>query len=119
MEELRYLLLPLQGVALYVTTTRDRFLSEAQGHVGGWVDVVSNALPDGTTVWVNDEGLLLGLDGNAWATLLFRRYLAGNLVVTGGVDEDGNTLSVNPALVAAVGKIITVWEVFSQLPIES
>lgn len=53
------------------------------------------------TMWVNEEGLLRGDLVQNWIATGFMRELfssrspiMGDVVFTGGVDEDGNTLSV-------------------------
>ena len=67
-----------------------------------YVDVVNIELAgQPVTVWVDDEGLMLNTDsGNVLGFLVTddhgREYpLAGNLVLTGGVDDDGNSLGSN------------------------
>lgn len=74
----------------------------AQGIVGGLVDVVnvrSDLLGD-LTIWVNDEGLLLEMEQNRFASALtaegeYAQVIVGDVVVTGGVDEEGNTLPIS------------------------
>ena len=64
----------------------------------------------GVDMWINDEGKLEGLPINANGTALWvSQYgmtdiIVGNIVVTGGVDEQGNTLGID------VNKIIEVLE---------
>jgi Domain of unknown function (DUF3846) len=56
--------------------------------VGGWFDSVSeNGL--GIVGYINDEGLLIGLPMNAVASALFGRPLAGDCVVIGALNEQG------------------------------
>lgn len=68
-------------------TTIDVTLGGLQQAVGGYVERV--AISDGRVMWVNEEGLLVGLDWNPVAQILFdRRYgperalIVGNVVVT-------------------------------------
>lgn len=72
-----------------------------QDAVGGYFDVV-NATED-TAFWVHDEGLLIGLPINRRATfamwklapdLIRQLILVGPVLVSGGTDDEGNTLSV-------------------------
>lgn len=64
----------------------------------------------GVDMWINDEGKLEGLPINAMGTALWvSQYgmtdmVVGNIVVTGGVDKEGNTLGID------VNKIIEVLE---------
>ena len=64
----------------------------------------------GVDMWINDEGKLEDLPINAMGTALWiSQYgmtdmIVGNIVVTGGVDEEGNTLGID------VNKIIEVLE---------
>ena len=68
-----------------------------QKFVGGMVDVVSIARD--MDAWVNDEGMILGLEPNLSATFLLaylsgrklRQPLFGPVVFTGGPDPEGET----------------------------
>lgn len=53
---------------------------------GGWIDCVRN---DDIVGYVNDEGLLIGLDANVLASVLFGRPLVGDVVVLGALSEEG------------------------------
>ena len=73
-----------------------------QDAVGGWIEATYSSSGD-TTLWINEEGKLNGMPVNWVATALwwnlnkiFDRHdvLVGPVVVTGGVDEEGYTLSV-------------------------
>ena len=70
-----------------------------QSTVGGHFDCVSiNSL--GADVWIHDEGKLIGLPVNALATTLWLHeygmsdVLAGDVLITGGVDSEGATLGL-------------------------
>lgn len=52
----------------------------------GWLDCVRR---DDIVGYVNDEGLLIGLDPNILASVLFGRPLVGNVVVLGALNERG------------------------------
>ena len=74
-----------------------------QSIVGGLFDVARGEGPGGEaiSVWVNDEGLLMGLPLNERASVIAGRgaHLVGDAFVTGGVDDEGNTLDI-PLLTA-------------------
>jgi hypothetical protein len=53
---------------------------------GGWLDCVRN---EDIVGYVNDEGLLIGLDPNVLASVLFGRPLVGDVVVLGALSEEG------------------------------
>lgn len=80
------------------TATSDQpHYKHLQKYVGGLVDVVSIA-PD-MDAWVNDDGIILGLEPNLAATFLLaylsgqrlRQPLFGPVVFTGGADSEGET----------------------------
>lgn len=54
----------------------------------------------GVDMWLNEEGKLIGLEPNALATYLFLRefntldVIMGNVIFTGGADEEGETLGL-------------------------
>lgn len=92
------------AVALYTDgTLLDYDISEVNAEsineiVGGWFQ----AVPVGQfTLWVNEEGKLLGLPHNEMAQVLWDKnygkgtdYIVGNALITGGVDDEGETLGL-------------------------
>lgn len=81
--------------ALLIKTTGEvevTTIPDENGHLvlnelcGGWLDCVRT---DDLVGYVNDEGLLIGLDPNALASLIFGRPLVGNCVVVGALNEHG------------------------------
>lgn len=79
-------------------------LAPLQKAIGGYVETLG--LTDDLTLWVNEDGIALGLQPNHVAAHLvvvltgqFHR-LYGTAVLTGGVDEDGETLGLTPEQVA-------------------
>jgi hypothetical protein len=79
-------------------------LESIQGFVGGWIDAVTQTydpndlygdeVPDGaqpfTLVgYVNDEGIILGLERNDLASVVFRRELYGPVVIVSGTSPSG------------------------------
>ena len=90
--------------ALRITTTgeiyelEDISLESLQEGVGGWVQALAL---DGLTMWCNEEGKLIGLTHNPYAQELWdfvygvkTDYLVGDVVITGGTDEEGNIISL-------------------------
>lgn len=88
--------------ALRITTTgeiyelEDISLESLQEGVGGWVQALAL---DGLTMWCNEEGKLIGLTHNPYAQELWdfvygvkTDYLVGDVVITGGTDEEGDTI---------------------------
>jgi hypothetical protein len=69
--------------------------------VGGYFDIL--AKPN-ITLWVLDDGMHLPL--NYPVALLFGERLFGDVVVTGGVGEQGESLPIPPALIRIVSKFI-------------
>ena len=84
----------------------DEFVSYAtlSRAVGGMIEAVT--LPSGLTLWVNEEGKLDGLPVNEYATRLFVSafgavdVIVGNAIITGGADDEGETLGLTDAQVA-------------------
>jgi len=74
-------------------------IKEATG--GGWIECVHIANL-GVDVWIDEEGKLTDSPNlNAFGTALWftqygmNDYIAGDIIVTGGVDAEGNTLGMN------------------------
>ena len=69
--------------------------------VGGWIEVVGLDKRQ-ADLWVNEEGKLKGLPQNPIATSLFMEehgrmdVIVGNVIITGGTDENGDTLGLTP-----------------------
>ena len=70
---------------------------DLQGYVGGIIDAVTNGFdpsdfghddedPFTLVGYVHDEGLLIGLDANQRASVLFQRTLVGDVVVVSGTN---------------------------------
>ncbi len=81
-------------------------LKHLQEAVGGFVDVV--ALAPGMDMWVNDEGLVIGLPINETATAIAHQhgmkhqFYVGAAVFTGGCNEEGDTLPLTEQQVATL-----------------
>jgi hypothetical protein len=81
-----------------------------QAVVGGAVEAVASRSGN-STLWAHEEAKIIGLPVNPLGTYLlwllnpaFRGhdFLAGTVLVTGGADADGHTLSVGPEALAAL-----------------
>jgi hypothetical protein len=69
-----------------------------QKAVDGYVQAID--LTPTMTMWCNEEGKLDGLPNNAIATAIFQEkfgavdIIVGNAVITGGVDDEGETIGL-------------------------
>jgi hypothetical protein len=75
--------------------------------VGGWLECVH--LPSiGADLWLNEEGKLIGLPYSPYGTVLwakeygFTDKIMGDIVITGGADEEGETLGLTEEQLKAV-----------------
>jgi hypothetical protein len=100
----------MRGLSIIVTEDGyevhdfDGELAELQAVVDGSVEPIPT--DERVTIWVNDEGKYLTprvnrLAMDVWlpwdvfhCMLVGRDWIAGNAVVTGGVDADGNTMDI-------------------------
>ena len=88
------------------TETIDRGCAALQERVGGYIEAVTS--DDGQiTLWINEEGKLINLPVNELGTALWHLVsprmngvdvLCGAVVVTGGCDDNGDTLSIPDGL---------------------
>lgn len=77
-------------------------LKQLQYAVGGWVQAID--LSPTRTMWVNEEGKLTGLPHNIFAQVFWDNaygvgtdIIVGDVVLTGGVDSQGETLGLADA----------------------
>jgi hypothetical protein len=82
-------------------------LETLQKAVGGWVQAIG-LRPD-LTLWLNEESKLLGLPHNQIGQAFWDNvygegtdYITGDVVFTGGTDEDGETLALSDDIAEAV-----------------
>ena len=81
-------------------------LKVLQSAVDGWIEAVD--LSDEMTMWVNEEGKLIGLIRNDMATKMFREVfgnvdvIMGDVVFTGGADDEGETVGLTDAQIASL-----------------
>lgn len=73
--------------------------------VEGWIECVH--LPKyGCDMWVNEEGKIIGLPYNPLGSMLWAEHygvtdaIVGNIIITGGVDREGETLGLSDEQVA-------------------
>ena len=81
------------------------FLLKMQGAVDGLIQPVD--FSQTLTMWVNEEGLLRDdLRMNPFASILFEEFLSspmlikGDVVFTGGTDDEGDTLGLSEGMIA-------------------
>jgi hypothetical protein len=73
-------------------------LQTLQTAVDGLIEAVD--INKNLTLWLNEEGKLLGLPMNSVGTAMYRRAteitdtIVGNIVLTGGVDDEGDTIGL-------------------------
>lgn len=93
-----YVKIPAGGRPETLTVTSEaRELRVLQEAVGG--HICSADAPEGHTLYVHDEGLLIGLPLNFLATQLSGQYLVGDAVLVGPVDSEGETAGVDPRFI--------------------
>lgn len=74
-------------------------LATLQAGVGGLVQAVD--LSQRLTLWLNEEGKVLGQAHNAYGQFFWDKlygahtdYIVGDIVISGGTDQDGDTLGL-------------------------
>lgn len=83
------LVIKTSGEVEQITLPDEKAFLEIQKHVGGVFDFVSMG-ENNIGAYVNDEGLLVGLEPNPLLCLMFGRMLVGDAVLVGLGDGDGN-----------------------------
>jgi hypothetical protein len=102
--------LDTDGVAVEVEIAEEgQRLKQLQEAVGGWIEAVD--LSPTLTMWCNEEGKLNGLPFNPLATDLWEEsfgktdLIKGNVIFTGGVDDEGSTLGLDEATANKLRKL--------------
>ena len=86
-------------------------LKVLQDAVDGWVQVVD--LSPKLSIWVNEEGKMNGLPYNDIATAIYQdRFgavdiIVGNAVLTGGTDEEGDTIGLTDEQVERITNLFS------------
>lgn len=78
--------------------------------VGGLVQAID--LDADLTMWCNEEGKLYGLPHNPFGQALWEQvygrtdYIVGDIVLTGGADDEGETIGLTDEQVAEIMKTV-------------
>jgi len=104
--------------ALWITTEGELVELDDLSHnsiseaVGGWVQAIQ--LHERLTLWLNEEAKQNRLPHNLkgqtiWETFfeVDSDYIVGNVVLTGGADEEGETLPLRPDDLAVLKSSLT------------
>jgi hypothetical protein len=90
-----------EGVTFGEEALEEITLDYLQEKVGGWVQAVPlDGVLSGLTLWMNEEGKFSDLPLNEIATGLWEvsygatDFIAGNAILTAGVDYEGDTLGL-------------------------
>ncbi len=87
-------------------------LEKLQEAVGGLVQAVD--FTPNLTIWVNEEGKIIGLPINPMATFLWEKYfgltdfICGNVIFTGGTGDEGETLGLNEETAKDLRKFLRI-----------
>ena len=99
------------GLVEWVEFPEDDSLSTLQKAVGGWVECVP--ISSTLEMWVNEEGLLVGLPYNSIATYLYNhewkspdQIIVGDVIVTGGTLPNGDTAGLSDKEIALLTEIL-------------
>lgn len=94
--------------------TGDEGLPYLQDKVGGWVQAIDlQGKLAGFTLWLNEEGKITGLPFNDIATMLwelsygaYTDIILGDCVITGGTDDEGETLGLDAEQIDYLEQVI-------------
>lgn len=102
-------IITITSEGLFAVDRIDGSLVSMQALVGGWVEAVDFEVGGvQATLWLNEEGKLEGLPVNAFATALVAHRImpgdriVGNVFISGGVDDEGESLGLTNAQVDAL-----------------
>ncbi len=84
----------------------DSALEKLQGAVGGYVQAIDLCIDPTISMWCNEEGKMVGLPHNPFGQAFWEMafpvseygktdYIVGDIVITGGVDSEGETLGLS------------------------
>jgi len=108
---------PAGKVEVYDFSKPDE-LSALQNAVNGWVQAID--LNDHISLWVNEEGKMIGLEHNPLAQLVWDMsfgpdtdWIVGTVVITGTPDENGDTQGLTDEAVETLQDFLSAAAVFS------
>lgn len=96
---MKAVIVPAKGGPTIVDFNKGDSYDLIQNSVGGTFDCI-RLHSIGADMWIHDEGKIIGLPVNSLASMLwFQEYgfsdvIAGDALITGGTDEEGNTLGL-------------------------
>lgn len=103
---IRALQITTEGKTEIINLLPNTQLEQVQKAVGGLVQAIG--FDDDLTMWLNEEGKMLKLPHNPMAQYLWDNqfgegtdYIVGDMVLTGGADSEGETISLSDKQVLA------------------
>lgn len=94
-------------------------LDTLQTAVGGWVQAID--LATDLTMWCNEEGKLVGLPHNPYAQHMWDKafgaqtdYIVGDIVLTGGADDEGYSNGLTDEQEAIIRNIVAKVNEYTQ-----
>jgi Domain of unknown function (DUF3846) len=88
-------------------------LKVLQNAVGGYVEAVDLRDPEEpATMWVNEDGIALGLPMNVYGTLIYQLMyhtpngILGDIAISGLPDDEGDTTGISDKLRTALEEMI-------------
>ena len=109
MSEARYLLVPIEG-PLQILRPGTESYDTLNKAVGGYIECVPLKVNE-VSLWLHEEGKIIGLPHNPRAQLLWEHsygpsdVIVGPAVLTGGVDDEGETLGLTLSEMMALAGI--------------
>ena len=82
------LFIPATGEPRTITLPKENAHTVIHDLIGGWFDCASLA-QGAVTMYVHDEGLLIGLEPNVTATVLYGNPIAGDVLLVGSLNDKG------------------------------
>jgi hypothetical protein len=82
------LFIPATGEPRTITLPKENAHTVIHDLIGGWFDCVSLA-QGAVAMYVHDEGLLIGLEPNVTATVLYGNPIAGDVLLVGTLNDKG------------------------------
>lgn len=93
---MRFLTINTDGTVTHDDPSAEDELETVQTRVGGYIQILPVQF-HGCGIFLNEEGQMLDLDRNRLAEAVFNwpDMLLGNAVITGGTDEDLDTVGLS------------------------